>query len=431
MSVPVISVKDLGKKYRIGKAEKRADTVLSAILNGIKQPIENLKQIRSLSKLEYDEASIIWALKNISFEVRQGEVLGVIGRNGAGKSTLLKILSRITEPSEGEVVIHGRVASLLEVGTGFHPELTGRENIYMNGTILGMRRREIDQKLDEIIDFSGVEKYMDTPVKFYSSGMRVRLGFSVAAHLEPEILIIDEVLAVGDVEFQKKCIGKMENVAKYQGRTVLFVSHNMHAVNELCSRTILISEGRIAYQGSTEEAVNYYIRGHQEKSNSWLGKDQNVSRPAKDFKSVYCFVEGQQPDLTLKVFFEVSHNASEHDCFVAFDIINSRGEPIMQALPTLNHFVCRENGSLYECSIFLTGLVPGTYYLTCWMGKHNSMTDSFVEQAVSFTINSSPTKGRTYPHTGDHGHIVPPTTIQPIPQDEFDSAKSKAEMFVC
>lgn len=280
MSVPVISVNGLGKKYRIGKAEKRADTVLSAILNGIKQPLENLKQIRSLSKLEYDEASIMWALKNISFEVRQGEVLGIIGRNGAGKSTLLKILSRITEPSEGEVVIHGRIASLLEVGTGFHPELTGRENIYMNGTILGMRRKEIDQKLDEIIDFSGVEKYLDTPVKFYSSGMRVRLGFSVAAHLEPEILIIDEVLAVGDFEFQKKCIGKMDDVAKNEGRTVLFVSHNMAAVKSLCNRGVVLENGTSVFQGRIEASIDVYLKNaDQVASREW----SLINAPGCDF----------------------------------------------------------------------------------------------------------------------------------------------------
>jgi len=203
-------------------------------------------------------ADIIWALKNVCFEVKKGEVLGIIGRNGAGKSTLLKVLSKITVPSGGHAEIHGRISCLLEVGTGFHLELTGRENIYLNGTILGMTKKEVERKFDEIVDFSGIEKFIDTPVKRYSSGMKVRLGFSVAAHLEPEILIIDEVLAVGDFDFQKKCLNKMQDVGK-EGRTVLFVSHNMQAVTRLCSRAILLDEGQIKYDGSSSEVVAKYM----------------------------------------------------------------------------------------------------------------------------------------------------------------------------
>lgn len=223
----IIKVSNLSKRYRLGLREKQSDTFIGQVSQIIHLPWRNLKRLNQLNKFNEENESVFWALKDISFEVKEGEVLGIIGKNGAGKSTLLKILSQITEPSSGKIEIHGRVASLLEVGTGFHPELSGRENIYMNGTILGMTRREIDAKLEEIIDFSGVEKFIDTPVKFYSSGMKVRLGFSVAAHLDPEILIIDEVLAVGDYEFQKKCLGKMEEVSIGQGRTVLFVSHNL------------------------------------------------------------------------------------------------------------------------------------------------------------------------------------------------------------
>ena len=200
----------------------------------------------------------IWALKDVSFEIKRGEVVGIIGRNGAGKSTLLKILSRITEPTEGQAAIYGRVGSLLEVGTGFHPELTGRENIYLNGAILGMRRAEIERKFDEIVVFSGVEKFIDTPVKHYSSGMYLRLAFAVAAHLEPEILLVDEVLAVGDAQFQKKCLGKMADVAQ-AGRTVLFVSHNMGAIHHLCPRSILLEQGRIAMVGATAEVIRHYL----------------------------------------------------------------------------------------------------------------------------------------------------------------------------
>jgi len=258
MSQPVIQVKGLGKKYRLGIAEKKSDTLIGAIIQGLKSPIDNLRQIRNLSKLDRDEESVFWALKDVSFDVQEGEVLGIIGHNGAGKSTLLKILSHITEPTMGEVRIQGRVAALLEVGTGFHPELTGRENIYMNGTILGMSKKEIDRKMDEIVEFSGVAKYLDTPVKFYSSGMRVRLGFSVAANLEPEILIVDEVLAVGDTEFQRRCIGKMHDVAQ-SGKTVLFVSHNMAAVRSLCSSAILLNKGEVSFSGSVDKVVNRYL----------------------------------------------------------------------------------------------------------------------------------------------------------------------------
>lgn len=279
MSV-VIEVKGLGKKYRIGKAEQKADTIAGTLIKGLKQPFRNLKQIRSLSKLDEDEESIFWALRDVSFEVMEGEVLGIIGHNGAGKSTLLKILSRITEPSEGEVHIKGRVAALLEVGTGFHPELTGRENIYMNGTILGMRKKEIDHKLDEIVSFSGVEKYIDTPVKFYSSGMRVRLGFAVAAHLEPEILIIDEVLAVGDAEFQKRCLGKMEEVSK-QGRTMLFVSHNMQAVQSLCKKSLVLKNGKIIFLGEASESVQFYLNQFSKEKRCL--SDTDLEQPENDF----------------------------------------------------------------------------------------------------------------------------------------------------
>ncbi|GAB2633300.1 ABC transporter ATP-binding protein [Belliella aquatica] len=266
MSDTIIKVENLSKRYRIGLQEKKADTFAQQIWNNFKAPIENFKRIKSLGKFEEESESVHWALKDVSFEVKKGEVLGIIGKNGAGKSTLLKILSKITEPTSGRIEMNGRVAALLEVGTGFHPELTGRENIYMNGTILGMTKKEIDRKLEEIIDFSGVEKYVDTPVKFYSSGMRVRLGFSVAAHLEPEILIIDEVLSVGDFEFQKKCLGKMEDVSQKEGRTVLFVSHNMGAVRNLTRKSILLNEGSLRLTSNTNEVVNEYLRIQKSKS---------------------------------------------------------------------------------------------------------------------------------------------------------------------
>lgn len=254
MSDVAIRVENLGKMYRIGAREKQLTTLRERMQNLIASPFDYLlTTLRGPS-----EEEILWALKDVSFEVKQGEVVGIIGPNGAGKSTLLKVLSRITEPTTGYIDLHGRVASLLEVGTGFHPELTGRENVYLNGAVLGMSRAEIDRKFNEIVDFSGVEKFIDTPVKRYSSGMKVRLGFSVAAHLEPEILLVDEVLAVGDVEFQKKCLGKMQYVSK-GGRTVLFVSHNMGMISRICEKAILLKEGRVDFIGPSQRAISTYL----------------------------------------------------------------------------------------------------------------------------------------------------------------------------
>ncbi len=283
MATPLISVDQISKAYRIGLKDEVPDTFMGAMTGWMKSPLENWKRLRSLNtfhrevtqiaSLSGDEADsdsgedglstaiasdIVWALKDISFDIHQGEVVGIIGHNGAGKSTLLKVLSRITDPTTGRAVIRGRVSSLLEVGTGFHAELTGRENVYMNGTILGMSKREIDSKFDEIVAFSGVEKFLDTPVKRYSSGMKVRLAFSVAAHLDPEILIIDEVLAVGDAGFQRKCVGKMQDVAQ-SGRTVLFVSHNAVALRSLCQRGILLKRGRTVMDGTLTHVLGSYL----------------------------------------------------------------------------------------------------------------------------------------------------------------------------
>ena len=254
----IITVSNLSKVYRIGKKTVRADSFVGMLQDSLTAPFRNWRTMSQPMKPEQEaEEDLHWALRDVSFEVSQGEVLGVIGRNGAGKSTLLKILSRITEPTSGEVRIKGSVASLLEVGTGFHPDLTGRDNTYLNGTILGMSKRKIDRVFEEIVEFSGVEKFIDTPVKRYSSGMKVRLAFAVAAFLEPEILIIDEVLAVGDAEFQKKCMGKMGQVAK-GGRTVIFVSHNMNAITSLCSSGIVLKDGRVDFAGVIPQAIVAY-----------------------------------------------------------------------------------------------------------------------------------------------------------------------------
>src|ERR1700751_2598622 len=260
----VIRAEGLGKKYLIGHATEREryvalrDTLVRGAYN-LWRKTAHMARGRAL--VAGDTAEEFWALKDVSFELKRGEVLGIIGRNGAGKSTLLKILSRITEPSEGRVTIRGRVASLLEVGTGFHPELTGRENIYLNGAILGMTRAEVRRKFDEIVAFADVEKFLDTPVKRYSSGMYVRLAFAVAAHLEPEILVVDEVLAVGDAEFQAKCLGKMKDVSAREARPVFFASHNMNAVMQLTSRAVLLREGVVDFIGAPGEAIERYLGG--------------------------------------------------------------------------------------------------------------------------------------------------------------------------
>ena len=258
---PIIKVENIGKSYLIGHQREKYVALRDVLANKARQTAQNAKKFFTGGQLVAgNELEEFWALKDISFEVNQGDRVGIIGRNGAGKSTLLKVLSRITEPTTGSIRLRGRVASLLEVGTGFHPELSGRENIYLNGAILGMGRAEVRKKFDEIVDFAGVEKFLDTPVKRYSSGMYVRLAFAVAAHLEPEILIIDEVLAVGDAEFQKKCLGKMEDVSKNDGRTVIFVSHNMGAIKSLCTKGILLKDGSLSFQAnSIDQVIANYI----------------------------------------------------------------------------------------------------------------------------------------------------------------------------
>lgn len=271
-----IEFENISKQYRLGLV---STGTLSHDLNRfwqtkiLRREDPYLKVGEVNDRASKGNSEYVWALKDINFKVEQGDVVGIIGRNGAGKSTLLKLLSRVTAPTTGTIRARGRIASLLEVGTGFHPEMTGRENIYMNGSIMGMSRAEITRKLDEIVDFSGCERYLDTPVKRYSSGMTVRLGFAIAAHLEPEILVVDEVLAVGDAEFQKKAIGKMQDVSRGEGRTVLFVSHNMGAVKNLCKRGIVLNQGQVAFDGGVEEAVGYY--SNEKKTN--IQKDVTIS----------------------------------------------------------------------------------------------------------------------------------------------------------
>lgn len=409
---PIIEVEGVTKLYRLGSV---GPTSVRDLLEGWfskKKPAA--EQAADSSRRDNPEENTFWALRDITFSVQPGEVVGVIGRNGAGKSTLLKVLSRITEPTSGRAVLRGRVASLLEVGTGFHPELTGRENIYLNGAILGMKRAEINKVFDEIVSFSEVDTFIDTPVKRYSSGMYVRLAFAVAAHLQPEILIIDEVLAVGDIAFQKKCLGKMSDVAK-GGRTVLFVSHNMAAVQTLCSNAILLEDGKVVASGATDPVIARYLQAGGEDSNIWR-RDPTLPTTPLQFEAAEAKLEGLPPRQLLKVELKLRSTESHRPGFIAVDLLNSLGSSIMQALPTVTAFIDARHGThTVQLNIELPPLIPGHYSLALWVGPHNTETYDYVERAVGFEIEKSPTRNRTYAHTTDHGYIVPHSTCTYLP----------------
>ena len=355
MNEPVIKVRNVSKKYRVGSRVKRSDTLLGKITDVVKSPWSNFQRLRAMSRITDDDENFHWAVRNINFEVRQGEVLGIIGHNGAGKSTLLKILSRITPPSAGEIEITGRVSSLLEVGTGFHQELTGRDNIYMNGTIHGMRKKEIDDRLDEIIEFSGIEKYIDTPVKFYSSGMKMRLGFAVAAHLEPEILVIDEVLAVGDAEFQRKCLMKMDDVSK-GGRTVLFVSHDMSAISKICPVAMLLNKGEIKSIGNTRDIINDYLNISSRQEFPNLISDEAIEVHAFDIDI---------GDDTSKISVKYSVKAPVKDLYIGFVMADSQGYNFFRTFDLQEAEASyREKGDYTSTFSFNTRLLsPGKYSL--------------------------------------------------------------------
>jgi len=387
----VIKAENLGKSYIIGHEKREQYTAMRDVLaNKARQIASKTRQLFKGGQLiAGNEMEEFWALKDLNFEIKQGDRVGIIGRNGAGKSTLLKVLSRITEPTTGRVTISGRVASLLEVGTGFHPELSGRENIYLNGAILGMSRLEIKKKFDEIVDFSSVEKFLDTPVKRYSSGMYVRLAFAVAAHMEPEILIIDEVLAVGDAMFQKKCLGKMEDVSVNQGRTVLFVSHNMAAIKSLCKSGILLDTGKIISNGNIEKVVKEYINEPLicKNDNKYFHKAGTLELEINDV-----IVNGKKnpnlkifEEVKLEIVYQVNVKLDIVEFFVL--IYNDNLEPILGFFQKDNDMLTIEakiNG--YICLKTKNILMPGRYSISIGIFDKNRQFIDWVEHCEYFIV---------------------------------------------
>lgn len=421
-----INVENISKRYRIGLKEELHDSFGGAIFDFIKSPLKNYRRYRSLYKFDdikpefnqhvkTNSPDIIWALRDVSFKVKRGEVIGIIGRNGAGKSTLLKVLSRITELTHGHAEIRGRISTLLEVGTGFHPELTGRENIYLNGTILGMTKRDVEDRFDDIVEFSGVEKFIDTPVKRYSSGMKVRLAFSVSAHLEPEILMIDEVLAVGDASFQKKCLGKMNTVAR-EGRTVLFVSHNMSAIQALCSSAILLEDGQLVFQGKPNQVIADYLKKTQTLAKS-ISLGERIDRRGNGtirFQGVQFYGEegmeisfgqtGKQLSIGLQYVLKVKSN-----CSCVFQIIfnDMFGQRLFTCLTRASY-----NGSIeiqksgeIRCRIPKLPLLPGRYICTINCKTNESLAD-YVDEAFFLDVMDGDFFGTGKLQPNDSGHML-------------------------
>jgi len=407
MTDTAIKVEGISKRYHIGLAQERPDTLRDLLLASFQRAGRLLKpKLRS----KREAATTIWALKDISFELKQGRVLGIVGRNGAGKSTLLKILSRVTDPTEGYGEIYGRVGSLLEVGTGFHPELTGRENIYLNGAILGMQRSEIKSKFDEIVAFSEVEKFIDTPVKRYSSGMYLRLAFAVAAHLEPEILVVDEVLAVGDAEFQRKCLGKMGDVAE-QGRTVLFVSHNMSAILRLTQETIVLDKGRILMRGATAEAVDFYLNMGLSKQGERFWEKDEVPADAAPFQPIALRIldnGGRVVDTVRSADgfnIEVEYHLAEAitGLRVGLYLTTTRGENVLTSFDTdapvlFSKYSVRQQGHyVSHCHVPPNLLNEGRFVIGINAGSYRIRRYFQDEQALIFTVDATGAPGMHWP----------------------------------
>jgi lipopolysaccharide transport system ATP-binding protein len=415
MSGTVIKVENVSKKYRlgnIGTGTFYADlNRWFAKVRGKEDPSSKIDP--NLIYNTSNSNSNFWALNNVSFEVKKGEVFGVIGKNGAGKSTLLKILSRVTLPTEGFIKAKGRIASLLEVGTGFHPELTGKENVYMNGTLMGMTKAEVSAKFDEIVEFSGIDKYINTPVKRYSTGMYVRLAFSVAAHLEPEILVVDEVLAVGDLEFQEKCLGKMKDVSG-RGRTVIFVSHNMAAVKSLCTRAMLLKSGCIQHIGNTQDVVYKYISENTSGSSNGVINETAKRVGTGESKFTYIAIKNSENRETtqlfyrepIKVVFKMNVHCKIPNGIIWLRIYGSDGTELILSESPKEGENLDVGEAIYEVTI-PTILLPGEYYLTpsiYWSG--NAVIDE-VEKATSFkVINATKNAEGSYLWTKSFGYVL-------------------------
>nr|WP_321352016.1 ABC transporter ATP-binding protein [uncultured Methanoregula sp.] len=404
--IPAIRVSHLAKQYQIGGSQEQYHTFRDAIVNSLKSPFKKMHHTPSREGF--------WALDDVSFDIGKGEVIGIIGKNGAGKSTLLKILSRITHPTKGYVELYGRIGALLEVGTGFHPELTGRENIYLSGSILGMKRQEIDNKFEEIVKFSEIEQFIDTPVKRYSSGMYVRLAFAVAAHLEPEILLVDEVLAVGDASFQKKCLGKMGDVGR-EGRTVIFVSHNLTAVKALCNRTIVIHTGKVQFDGNTDDAVDYYLNANNEDTGKKIPlaerkREKYCSLRAKIIDITIISENKKNPEiidplkpLTIQMKVE---SYSEVRCSATFYISDEIQNFCMfdSSLMQKKDVFLKPGINMIECNISPPRLYTGEYLIKCGLNIHGIECIDRLENAYSFYINEcDPYKSGYNPKKGNSG----------------------------
>jgi len=413
----IIEVKNLSKKYNIAHQQGGYIALRDVIVNIIKNPFKHLKhKVKKIIRREANED--FWALDDINFSVERGEVVGIIGHNGAGKSTLLKIISQITPPTNGEIIIRGQIGSLLEVGTGFHPELSGRENIMLNGAILGMPKKEIISKFDQIVEFAGIGKFLDTPVKHYSSGMYVRLAFSVAAHLEPDILIVDEVLAVGDVEFQRKCIGKMNDITKKEGRTIILVSHNMGAIKNLCKKTILLDKGRVIKIGDTSEVIDFYMnKFHAQNRNIDINNMPRTGDRGRVIKFTDCKIINSEHEPTSNLLFcepfgirlSILSKSSYDNLRIAIKIESSDGQSITS--PTSNDInllfnVEADRSLIVEASFKNLLLTPGLYWITITINKMDMgqlVLDQLV-RAVNFEVTEVPHQDHKA-HSGTYGYI--------------------------
>ncbi len=422
-----ISVENISKRYQIGvNRAKGYRTLRESLTDGLVSLGDRLRLAANGSSSASRAFGTHWALKDVSFEVQPGDVVGIIGRNGAGKSTLLKILSRITEPTSGRALIHGRVGSLLEVGTGFHPELTGRENVYLNGSILGMSRREIARRFDEIVEFAEIERFLDTPVKRYSSGMYVRLAFGVAAHLEPEILLVDEVLAVGDQKFQKKCLGKMREVGR-SGRTVLFVSHNIAALESLCDRCILIERGQVKADGETRSILALYCEADEDRASGSRDLTEHPGRTggSKPIMSRVTLGNGSQSPVSclrtgssLSIRVDIDLKGSPTGPVLGVVIKTDLGAPIFgvnnRFIPGFE-FDSVQGGATISCHLNDVPLVPGTYLVDLFFGNGSRDLD-VVHEAIAFDIVPTDVfgSGKLPPKAG--GPILWPATfdLQPL-----------------